>query len=239
MSNFNFQKFLLNKAQKSIMEGLELYGKNNDNIDKIIVWIVGFSTTIVTVLIANFSKDNIIIEKSGGWIISLASLTIVFGVLQRIVMAHFNKLQIDIIFSFDYFVTGYNFPEDNKYFRHLLENENTLKEVLDYLYLDFGYRFTEITPEEGSKEYHELRKSLIQKYEELQNNLLIFETNFFNDTLSRQLGYEFPKITNTEENKTRKPQIRNLLKISNWLFYLMCISFISVILVAVLTYLIN
>jgi len=239
MSELNLQKFLLNSAHKSIREGLERYGKNNENVDNIIVWIVGFSVSIITVMLANIDNDHPIIVISGKWIIILTTLTFLFGVTNRIVMVYFNKLQLDLIFSFDHFLSGYNLPENTKYTRFLSESQNTIKEILDFIELDFKKILDVTIPVEGTEEYNELKKTLIVDYNKLQEQLLLFELNHYNKLISDQMGIETKSVTSLESEKTRKSIIWKLINISNLLFILMCISFMASVLVAVSTYLFN
>ena len=218
-----------------------MYWKNNETIDKIIVWLVGFSVTIIVALLLKVPANNPIIEKSGSLIMFFACLTILFGITQRIAMVVINKREIDFIIDFNHFVTGYNLPENTKYTRVLSVNENSLSDIIDYLKNDFGFVYSGHIPKPGNKEYLELQNELILKYDELQDNLLVFEVNLANKTLSKKIGREIPEITTTEDINAPKSNdigIWTLLKISNWLFYLMSISFVSTILTAVFTYLI-
>lgn len=240
MSDFNLQKYFYLLTQKSFEDGMELYGKNNDTIDKIIVWLVGFSITIIILLITNVDSKILIDTTSRAWIMFFAFLTILFGILQRILMVFINKVQIDIKLTFDQHVAGYLIPEDNKYSRFISEYDNSVEDVINYLKLDFDFIYNGVIPEKNSKEYITLLKALIAKHSELQDNLLLFEANLFAESLSKQIGYKIPKITTLEnQNKTYNYNVFKLLNFSNLMFYFTCASFLAIILIAVISYLIT
>lgn len=240
MSEFNFQKYLHLSAQKSFQDGIELYGKNNQTVDKIIVWLVGFSITVIVLIITGSKKEIVISDSSKSLIIFLAFLTIFIGVIQRIMMVVINKIEIDLKISFDQYIAGYMIPEDNKYSRLFSKYNSSVEDVIKYLEKDFGFIYDGNIPDRNSDEYKNLLNSLIEKYDEKQDKLIEFEVNLFTESYSKQIGYDLTSLNNVNnKTKSKKANIFKLLDIANVLFYVMCFTFIMAILTAVVSYLIS
>ncbi|MFI2744201.1 hypothetical protein ACG2LH_15815 [Zhouia sp. PK063] len=237
MEDFNLQKFLMNAANNSIKQSLEEYNKHNSQLDKIIVWLVSFSVTAITLTIASSGSKNEFLIHTSDWIIIFSFMVILFGITSRIIFVFFQKNQLDIIFSFDQYVQGYCLPKTTKYTRSI-SNESTIEDIQIHLKKDFNIDI-EVKNPKNDEEYLVELNNVKTLYYSLQEKQLIFEINLFNSNLSRLLGKEIPKIEYSKINSNdtfKEHRVWNYLRWLNYLFIATCVTFVLGILIIMIFY---
>ncbi|KAA2218540.1 hypothetical protein [Maribacter flavus] len=225
MSDLNFQKFLLTSSNKSVKENLKNYNEQNEKWDRIIVWLVGFSITAITLIIGAISESNPFVESISAYVVFFGAATVLFGLLYRISLSLFAQYQLDVLMTFDSHVLGYNLPDDIVYSRDVDPNNTTLEEVIRYLMEDFGHIADEsdFVGLNWETDKEQIRTRLVEKYDEIKLSRLAMETEVFKETLRGILGDKGVEI-NKKVNKPKRMWF--FYSASNVLFYLTCFSFL-------------
>lgn len=104
--------------------------------ENVITWIVGLSTGVITVIFSQFDKIGLIIPMvSLKYAVFLFVLTIISGVIFRIVYYELEQLEGDIILEFENYcaasTTDFSSPR-------LITEWNTIEDIINYLKEDMG-----------------------------------------------------------------------------------------------------
>ncbi len=235
MSNTNFQKFLFLKANESIKTNLNNFQKLWEQTDRIIVWLVGFSITAITLLIANYNNANSFINHISEIIILFSGATIFFGILYRISLLLFQKSELNLIISLDQFVTGYDLPDDFIYSKYITTKNTSYKDVLILLDQDFDLTIPMQNLSTMSlEEQNRLHQEVVNKYNERQEKQLKFEVELFEKDFSELIG---TKTSTKEKQKSNNRWVWRYLKITNFLFSAACVTFLIGIFILIGLYL--
>lgn len=173
-----------------------------DKSDDIIKWIVGFFVAIITLLVSKVEIKNIILLTKNDleFIILIYSLIIlIFGLLFRL-FSFLTQLTLNnITESFLGFSRGYIIDTDNIPQPREITNDETIKDLIYYLEVDFGYKNAEIPIANYSEEY---RKLLTKFYKELsKNNDIELQLETFNENFSKYFGISMKKIKNLNNDQ--------------------------------------
>lgn len=104
--------------------------------ENVITWIVGLSTGVITVIFSQFEKIGLIIPVvSLKYAVFLFVLTIISGVIFRIVYYELEQLEGDIVLEFENYcaaaTTDFSSPR-------LITEWNTIEDIINYLKEDMG-----------------------------------------------------------------------------------------------------
>jgi hypothetical protein len=248
MAEFDFQNFLWNTANNSIKESLKDNNRQIDQSDRIIVWLVGFSITAITLTIAGLKSENPFLAKVDFLIIIFSFLVIFFGISSRVLSVIFQKNQLDLIIELDQFTKGKNIPDDTKYTRFISEYTSTIPDLLEYLKNDFNI-ILEVNPVPpiNSDTYKKTLLHLIEIYNKRQDEQLISEINFFNKALSNKIGKKIPEIKdfehvedvdgNTKGKEFSENRVWKYIRWFNYFFIATCVTFVMAIFTIMICYL--
>lgn len=209
-----------------VQRDMEIFEK----ADKIIIWIVGFSIGIFTLILTRDTK-NIIVNELVFEISIVALLTVIFGLLFRI-FSFFTQMRLNsIVFDFVSFATGYVKATEIPIPKKILEIDS-LDNIIIFLEEDFGIKTKKVDTTNFSKEkLNEYRNLYKNYYESLANsNNIDKQMKEFTTQLALRFGLDSIDITNSSQDekslKSKGKGYRILLLISYWLFFLTILIFI-------------
>ncbi len=203
---------------------------NFEKADKIIIWIVGFSIGIFTLILTRNSENSLINELEFE-IIIVSLITIVLGLLFRI-FSFFTQMRLNsIVFDFVSFATGYNKASEIPIPKEILEVDS-IDNIIIFLEEDFGIKVQKMDTSNFSNEkLTEYRNLLKNYYESLaSSNNIDEQMKEFSTQLALRFGLNPEDVLNSSQDdssiKSKGKGYRILLSISYWLFFLTIINFI-------------
>lgn len=244
MTNTDFQGWILSHMNKTLSSNREYFYRITDQSDKIIVWLVGFSITSIALSISKETELNSFISNLTNYVLIFGSLTVIFGVLYRILLYLAQVFEINILIAFDSYIEGYNNPPNVHYGRELTDKD-TYEDIVSFIKDDFDI---EIESADISilnlEQTNVLRKSVVDYYSSLNNwsnKELERETNEVKEVLSTYLGYSKKKLDKIFNPKKPRVKLTSLywfcLYAASALFVMSCLAFSSGMFIILIAYL--
>ncbi|MCG2420521.1 hypothetical protein K8089_15980 [Aequorivita sp. F47161] len=223
-------KQLYTTTSKLVNEQIKRDIENFEKADKIIIWLVGFSIGIF-VLIFTRNTDNLIINQNVFEISIISLVTVILGLLFRIISFFTQMTLSSIVFDLIAYAAGFSEIKKLPTPREIEQND-TINDIIFYLKEDFGIEreLIDITgfSKEKIKEYRDLQKNYYQTLASWNNT--DEQLSEYREELAIRFGHN-PKVNKTaleekESSKSKGKKYKLLLKSSYILFFLTIISFI-------------
>ena len=203
---------------------------NFEKTDKIIIWIVGFSIGIFTLILTQ-NTENSLINDLEYEITIVALITIVLGLLFRI-LSFFTQMRLNsIVFDFVSFATGYATASEIPIPKEILEVDS-IDNIIIFLEEDFGVKVQKMNISNFSDEkLAEYRNLLKNYYESLaSSNNIDEQMKEFSTQFALRFGLNPDHVLNSSQDessiKSKGKGYRVLLILSYCLFFLTIINFI-------------
>lgn len=223
-------KQLYSTTSKLVNDQVQRDIDNFEKADRIIIWIVGFSIGIFTLILTRETKNPLINELEFE-IIIISLITVIIGLLFRI-FSFFTQMHLNsIVFEFVTYAAGYNNASEIPIPKTILEIDS-IDNIIIFLEEDFGIKTQKIDTtnfsDEKLREYRNLYKNY---YESLaSSNNIEEQIKEFSTQLALRFGLNPTDVMNSTQNnseiKSKGNRYRTLLTISYWLFFLTIINFI-------------
>lgn len=231
----------LRQTYETLEKSKENFIFNFNQNDKILVWIVGFCVTAISLIISNVGKITVnysaYLLKT---ILILLGLSITSGIIYRFsALLFLTRYQNAMFYLKGAFSQEHIMAENTRY----LKNCNNIHEIYQYIKMDFGHDYSYViklykqSQTEESKnyytgylmsEYERLAKWSKKEYEHVNNYIKIVFKNAFGFT-----DKKINKIFNENSNSIYLKLWTIICKIS---ISICLISFISAILIIVFNY---
>lgn len=203
---------------------------NFEKADRIIIWIVGFSIGIFTLILTRESKHPLINELEFE-ITIVALITVILGLLFRI-FSFFTQIRLNsIVFDFVSFATGYYNASEIPIPRTISEVDS-LDNIINFLEEDFGIKTQKIDTYNLSEEKLTKYRNLYKDYYEslASSNNIDEQIKEFSTQLALRFGLNPEDMINSTQAdsslKSKGKGYRILLTISYWLFFFTITNFI-------------
>lgn len=223
-------KQLYSTTSKLVNDQVQRDIDNFEKADRIVIWIVGFSIGIFTLILTRESKNPLINELEFE-ITIVALITVILGLFFRI-FSFFTQIRLNsIVFDFVSFATGYINASEIPIPRTILDVDS-LDNIIIFLEEDFGIKIQKIDTYNFSEEkLTEYRNLYMNYYESLaSSNNIEEQIKEFSNQLAFRFGLNPEDVINRSQDnsslKSKGKEYRILLTISYLLFFLTIINFI-------------
>jgi hypothetical protein len=223
-------KQLYSTTSKLVNDQVQRDIDNFEKADRIIIWIVGFSIGIFTLILTRESKHPLINELEFE-ITIVALITVILGLLFRI-FSFFTQIRLNsIVFDFVSFATGYYNASEIPIPKTISEVDS-LDNIINFLEEDFGIKTKKIDTYNLSEEKLTKYRNLFKDYYEslASSNNIDEQIKEFSTQLALRFGLNPEDMINSTQAdssiKSKGKGYRILLTISYWLFFLTITNFI-------------
>ena len=223
-------KQLYSTTSKLVNDQVQRDIDNFEKADRIIIWIVGFSIGIFTLILTRESKHPLINELEFE-ITIVALITVILGLLFRI-FSFFTQIRLNsIVFDFVSFATGYYNASEIPIPKTISEVDS-LDNIINFLEEDFGIKTKKIDTYNLSEEKLTKYRNLFKDYYEslASSNNIDEQIKEFSTQLALRFGLNPEDMINSTHAdssiKSKGKGYRILLTISYWLFFLTITNFI-------------
>jgi hypothetical protein len=223
-------KQLYSTTSKLVNDQVQRDIDNFEKADRIIIWIVGFSIGIFTLILTRETKNPLINELEFE-ITIVALITVILGLLFRI-FSFFTQIHLNsIVFEFVSYAIGYNNASEIPIPKTLLEIDS-LDNIIIFLEEDFGIKTQKIDTTNFSYEKLTEYRNLYKNYYEslASSNNIEEQIKEFSTQLALRFGQNptdvMDSTKNNSELKSKGNRYRILFAISYWLFFLTIVNFI-------------
>ena len=221
--------YILNATLQTVSRNREIYFKINDQSDRIIVWLVGFSIATIALII---SKSHLISDLAINLpiiLIIFCCATIIFGILYRTLVYVAQFLENHLLLKFEAYVGGLNGPRIDT--PRILKESDTLEDIILFFKTDFDLDFSNIPVKDLTLQQKEIYKSIVSSH--YINLALAFQDHLNNElgkiseVLKYHFGYSDKKLNRI---KNLKKSNRILPRFFWFCFYSSHILFLTTIL---------
>lgn len=200
-------------------------------MDKIIVWLVGFSVVGITFIISNSRLINQTFSLSQNIvIICLLTLIVIFGIVFRV-------LNVYIILRFNRAFKELKSNTRNKKLMNIrrdIDKINDISQLIQFLSIDFGQDYSWKIQKPNITEEAELIKYLKEEHKRLKK----FALNSSNEGIDyvKDLNVRILGIPEDELNKKRSTKIYYMMQLNDYIAKALLLSFICVIIIIVINF---
>ena len=200
-------------------------------MDKIIVWLVGFSVVGITFIISNSRLINQTFSLSQNIvIICLLTLIVIFGIVFRV-------LNVYIILRFNRAFKELKSNTRNKKLMNIrrdIDKINDISQLIQFLSIDFGQDYSWKIQKPNITEEAELIKYLKEEHKRLKK----FALNSSNEGIDyvKDLNVRILGIPEDELNKKRSTKIYYMMQLNDYIAKALLLSFIYVIIIIVINF---
>jgi hypothetical protein len=228
MKKDRYKIWMTEKIKQSIKENRSYVDKSFENADKIIIWLVGFSIAAIG-LVLRYKKDLSEYEDLLNRVILFSCLTVIFGILYRIMKFLSDNLEALIFLVFSFEVESFNINQVLK--GRSIIKEDSSEDIIKYIESDFEVTLDKTKIE--NKDELSFRKSLIQYYSDLDDKDLKRQIAEM-DNISNKYFAQKENKWNEKDIKFKAKKQRFYFKSSMLLFSLSCLSFIMIMILIIL-----
>ncbi|HZL09400.1 MAG TPA: hypothetical protein VFC65_05335 [Prolixibacteraceae bacterium] len=150
----NLSEFMLSRIHKAMSDNREFYYKLSEQADRIIVWLVGFSIASIALTISNENTLKAISIDLPILIVKFSCMTVILGILYRIVNYLMQIYGNQIIMNFGASVDVYKNPQDIPSIPpyRQLDGTESCEELRSFLKEDFEIEVDNIEDKDFSPE---------------------------------------------------------------------------------------
>lgn len=231
----------LRHTYDSLEKSKENFIFNFNQNDKILVWIVGFSVTAISLIISNIGKisDNYSACNLKTILILLA-LSITSGIIYRFSALFFLTRYQNAMFYLKGAFSQENTMAENT---RKLKNPNDIHEIYQNIKMDFGHDYSDIInlynqsqTEESKNYYVGYLKSEYERLAEWSANEYEYANNYIKNFFKNAFGFTDKKINKIFSKNNNSFYLKLWTRVCQISISICLISFVSVILILVFYY---
>lgn len=231
----------LRQTYEALEKSQENFIFNFNQTDKILVWVIGFSVTAISLIISNIGKisDNYstcILKAT----LMLLVLSITCGIIYRFSALLFLTRYQNIIFYLKGAFSQENTMAENT---RKLNNPNDIHEIYQNIKMDFGHDYSDIInlynqsqTEESKNYYIGYLKSEYERLAEWSTKEYEYANNYIKDVFKNAFGFTDKKINKIFSENNNSFYLKLWTRICQISISICLISFVIVILILAFYY---
>ncbi len=231
----------LRQTYDSLEKSKENFIFNFNQNDKILVWIVGFCVTAISLIISNVAKISdsysACILKA---VLILLAISIISGIIYRFSALLFLTRYQNAMFFLKGAFSQEDIMSDSA---RELKNPNDIHEIYQNIKMDFGHDYADIInlynqsqTEETKNYYIEYLKSEYTRLAEWSANEYKYANNYIKGVFKNAFGFTEKKINKIFSKNNNSFYLKLWTRICQISISICLISFVSVILILVFYY---
>lgn len=231
----------LRHTYDSLEKSKENFIFNFNQNDKILVWIVGFSVTAISLIISNVAKTS---ETYSACILKIVLILLATSIISGIVyrfsaLLFLTRYQNAMFFLKGAFSQEEIMPENTRE----LKKPSDIYEVYQNIKMDFGHDYADVInlysqsqTEEEKQYYVEYLKSEYTRLAEWSANEYKYANNYIKSVFKNAFGFSDKKINKIFSKNNNSFYLKLWTRVCQISISICLISFVSVILILVFYY---
>jgi hypothetical protein len=233
--------YILSSTLQIVTKNREAYFKINDQADRIIVWLVGFSIATIALII---SKVNLISDLSQNLpfvLIIFCSLTIIFGILYRIFLFIAQFLENHLLLKFEAYVGSLNWPRMDT--PRFLKETEPIEDLIKYFKNDFDIDFSNLSIKDFTPQQIETYRSIL--FSHYINSAIVFQNQLnseldeISNVLKSHFGYSDKKLAPIKNPKKSNKVLPRIFWICFYVAHILFLLTILIFMIGVIVFLFN